>query len=94
MTLSPLGFPLPVIFFTFSVAFKGVHWSGRVGFVPDPDSTQIFLVGEKQNQNGPVIVVRSFGSSPSGFGFVQVGFGFRQIDQDLADIWPNPSNLD
>ena len=35
------------------VGSRGVHGSGRVGFVPDPDSTQNFRVGENETETNP-----------------------------------------
>ena len=45
--------------------------------MPDLDPIRIFRVGEKQNQNQPVIMIGLSGSGLSGFGFVPVGFRFR-----------------
>ena len=45
--------------------------------MPDLDPIRIFRVGEKQNQNQPVIMIGLSSSGLSGFGFVPVGFRFR-----------------
>ena len=44
--------------------------------MPDLDPIRIFRVGEKQNQNQPVIMIGLSGSGLSGFGFVPVDFRF------------------
>ena len=58
---------------------RGVHRSGRVEFVPNPDSTQIIRVEENMAQNQPGEVVGFFGLGLVGFGFRWVGFGFRWV---------------
>ena len=60
---------------------QGCPW---VRFVPNLDLTQIFRVGEKKNQNRPVIMVKSSSSGPSGFEFHCRCRYFSK----LIEIWP------
>ena len=74
----------------FSLWIRGVHGSGRVRFVPDPEPTRIFRMGENQNRNRPILMVGLSGSGPSVFGFVLVGFGFPRRCRNFAwsgEIW-------
>ena len=73
------------------VVDRGVHGSGRVGFVPDPEPTRIFRVGKIRNRNRPVLMVGSFGSGSSGFGLCRFSFGFRcQFRYFASDVDISP----
>ena len=50
--------------------------TGWVGFVPNPDPTQIIRVEENMAQNRLREVVRFFGLGLVGFGSCRVGIGF------------------
>ena len=52
------------------VGCRGVHGSGRVGFVPNPDSTRMWRVNKKLTRNRPGDLVGFFGSGLVGFGFI------------------------
>ena len=79
------------VFLWLYVTPKGVHRWGRVRFVLDPDPTRTILVGENQNRNIPVLMVRSSSLGPSVFRFVPVGFEFRHRCRNFVrsgEIWP------
>ena len=63
---------------------RGVHGSARVGFVPNPDSTQQTWVGEIRTCNRPVWSFGSAGSGLVGFGCISGGFGFAIRGLNLA----------
>ena len=46
---------------------RGVHGSGRVGFVPNPDSTRPSRVGKISTRNRPVSSSKSIGSGHIGY---------------------------
>ena len=56
------------------VVCRGVHESGRVEFVPDPDSSRNFCVGENGTRNQLRMLVGSGGSGLVGFRVVPSGF--------------------
>ena len=55
---------------------KGVHGSGRVGFVPDLDPNLHFRVSQNRTRNRPEMLVGSAGSGRVRFSGSLVGFGF------------------
>ena len=70
---------------------RGVHGSGQVEFVPDPDLTRNFRVGENRTWNRPKMLVRSAGLGrvrlvkfTSRFWFLSLVCYFGLICQDLA----------
>ena len=69
---------------------RGVHGSGRVGFVPNSDSTRMGQVNKKLTRNRPGDLVGFFGLGLVGFGLIRVGFGFITGNE----IWPDPSRSD
>ena len=66
---------------------RGVHGLGRVGFVPNPNSTRMGRVNKKLTRNRPGDLVGFFGSGLVGFGLIWVGFGFITRNE----IWPDPA---
>ena len=61
------------------VVCRGVHELGRVGFMPDPDSSRNFWVGENGTRNQLRMLVGLGGSGLVGFRVVLSGFGlYRQ----------------
>ena len=73
--------------YRYKILIRGVHGSGRVGFVPNPDSTRMWRVNKKLTRNWPGDLVGFFGLGLVGFGLIQVGFGFITGDE----IWPDPA---
>ena len=55
------------------IVIRGVHGSGWVGFVLDPDSTQNFRVGENGTRNRPEMLVELSGSGLVGFRVLSSG---------------------
>ena len=66
--------------YRYKILIRGVHGSGRVEFVPNPDSTRMWGVNKKLTRNRPEDLVGFFGSG-------LVGFGFITGDE----IWPDPA---
>ena len=82
----------------FATVARAIHKSGRVGFVPNPDSTRMRRVDKNLTRNRPGHLVRFFGLGLVDFGLTQVGCrvlssGLKsgRIWRGLAEIWPNPS---
>ena len=70
-----------------SLFVKAVHESGRVGFVPNPDSTRMDLGGESLTRNQPSSSFRSCSSGRISFESISVGFEFAGMEQNLAGFW-------
>ena len=75
---------------------RAVHESGRVGFVPNLNSTRMRRVDKNLTRNRPGDPVRFFGSGLVSFGLTRVGCqvlssGLKsgRIWQGLAKIWPD-----
>ena len=81
--------------YSWTLSPRGVHGSGRVGFVPNPDSTRHYRVGKISTRNRPTGSFRSPGRVASVFGCKSVGFGFSDslvFGRNLAgscQIWPD-----
>ena len=85
---------------------RSVYGSGRVGFVPDPDPTRNFRVGENRTRNfrvgenrtrnRPGMLVGSAGLGRVGFSSSPVSFGFyrryRYFGQ-IREIWPDHDKI-
>ena len=63
---------------------RGVHGSGGVRFVPNPDSTRMRRVDEKLTRNRPGDLVGFFGLGLIGFGVIQVGLGFYHRGRNMV----------
>ena len=59
------------------IVIRGVHGSGWVGFMLDPDSTQNFWVGENGTRNQPEMLVELSGSGLVGFRVLLSGVGLN-----------------
>ena len=66
------------------ISSRGVHESVQVGFVPNPDSTQMRRVDEKLTRNRPGDLVGFFGSGFIGFRLIRVGLRFYHWGRNLA----------
>ena len=78
------------------VVCRGVHESGRVGFMPDPDSSRNFWVGENGTRNQLRMLVGSGGLGLVGFRVVLSGFGLYRQWCYLAksvEIWPDHDKI-
>ena len=78
------------------VVCRGVHESGRVGFMPDPDSSRNFWVGENGTRNQLRMLVGSGGSGLVGFRVVLSGFELYRQWCYLAksvEIWPDHDKI-
>ena len=76
---------------------RGVHGSGRVGFVPNPDSTRSGRVGENQTRNGPPITTGRVGSDSKkrSVGSVEIDERRRRAEENepLSDLVGGERNV-